>query len=367
MIEMFEGLTKVPPSVAPFQTATYSDVNFVILSMALETITGKNYKDMLMNDVVAKLGLNHTYYSPPSASLGPQPSGSNNGWTFDMGVESPTGNMFSSAGDLSTLGRAIFRNTLLKSTQTRRWFKPASYTSELVAGTGSPWGVRRVPLSSFTSSGSGGHRVVDTYNKAGGIGSYSALLLMIPDYEVGLVILVAGNAIPGNHNWNMADAVGETLLPALETIAREQAQSTYGGTYDAKSTNSSITLTTDPDKPGLGVSSWSNSGVDLVYWGAYLQLGYNVTAPSVRLYPTGIESTNNDGSRRVAWKAIFEDMNAPSRAGAMLSTDCGTWVSQTGAVYANKPLDQFVFNIDQSGKVTSVDSLALRVTLTKSS
>lgn len=334
--------------------------------MALEAITGKPYKHMLMDDVVTKLGLNHTYYSPPPTSLGPQPSGCNTGWTFDMGVESPTGNMFSSTGDLSTLGRAIFRNSLLKPRDTRRWFKPASFTSELVAGVGYPWGVRRIPLSSFTSSGSGGHRVVDTYNKAGGIGTYSALLVMIPDYEVGLVILTAGSAIPGNHNWNMADAVGGTLLPALEAIAREQAQSTYSGIYDNAAVGSSLTLTTDANKPGLGVSSWISNGTDMVYWGAHLQLGYNVTSPSVRLYPTGLETTNSDGSRRIAWKAIFEDMSAPSRAGAMFSTDCGTWVSQTGAVYANKPLDQFVFHMDKSGKVTGVESLALRVTLTKS-
>lgn len=328
---------------------------------------------MLQNDVLDRLGLSHTFYTSPATTLGPQPPGNSTAWFFDMGPESPTGNIFSSAADLANLGRSVFRSTLLKPQQTRRWLKPASLTSELAAGVGYPWGVRRVPLSGFGGGAGQGHRVVDTYNKAGGIGSYSALLVMIPDYDVGVSVLAAGNAIPGNHNWNMADAIGTTLMAALEATAREQAQAMYGGTYrfvssgknSSNALNSSITITTDPDLPGLGIGPWTSNGTDMAFWGSYLSLTYQTSNPSIRLYPTGLEATNADGSKRVAFKAIFQDLDAPSRTGSMFSTDCGAWVGQTSAVYANQPLDQFVFSISADGKVTSIEPLALRVTLTK--
>jgi hypothetical protein len=86
--------------------------------------------------------------------------------------------------------------------------------------------------------------------------------------------------------------------------------------------------------------------------------------PSVRLYPTGLQDSQPDGSKLVAFKAVFEDLSLPSVSGPF-STDCATWVSVTGIVYGSKPLDEFIFHIDSSGKVTSVENAALRVKLNK--
>ena len=273
------------------------------------------------------------------------------------------GNMYSSVGDLSTLGRAIFKNTLLTGPQTRRWLKPVVMTSELVAGVGYPWGLRRVPLG----TGNDAHRVVDTYNKAGRVGSYASLLVMIPDYDMGITALIAGNSIPANHNWNIADAVGGILLPAVEAAAREQAQSMYGGKYvsGTSSVNSSLTLSTSSDRPGLGIDTWISNGTDMKAVATYYNLQYLPNNPSIRLYPTGLETKNSDGTTKIAFKATYEDLDAPTRSNSMFSTDCGTWVSQTAAVYVNLPLDQFVFTLDKSGRVVSVEPLALRVSLKK--
>jgi hypothetical protein len=108
--------------------------------------------------------------------------------------------------------------------------------------------------------------------------------------------------------------------------------------------------------------------------------------PSVRLYPTGLEElfpgNNNNNStdgggkdkskkkKRVAFKAVFEDV-APAGLdpeGAeerSFVTDCATWVGVTAVVYASKPLDLFVFEFDEDGKVEAVVNEALRVRLEK--
>lgn len=272
--------------------------------------------------------------------------------------------MYSSVSDLSRLGRAIFRHTLLPPAQTRRWLKPVALTADIREGISSPWGIRRIPLRD-------GSRVVDAYSKAGSINVYMSLLVLLPDYDVGISALLAGGW-PGNSNWDIADAIGAVLVPALEDAAREQANTNYAGTYAAAgegALDSSIVLSTDPAKPGLGVERWVSNGTDMLPVAVRYTLNYNVTAPAIRLYPTGLESTatGEDGTKKVAWKAIVENLDAPDHSDDMFSTNCGTWVSQTTAVYADMPLDQFVFTVDATGKAVSVEPLALRATLMRNS
>lgn len=313
--------------------------------------------------------------------------------------------MYSSVADLSALGRAILRHTLMSHVQTRRWLQPAALTSELVAGIGSPWGVRRVQLTG--DGGAGSNRIVDSYAKAGSINAYQSLVLLLPDYDVGVAALLAG-AWPGNANWDMADAVGAALVPALEEAARQHADAAYAGTYQfvapsssssntssspgggrggggsgaihplgkdvpaEDSMNSTLVLSTDPARPGLGVDRWVSNGTDMIPVAVRYTLNYDVTYPMIRLYPTGMEfrpSSNSSAAagrrRRVAFKAVVENLDAPDQSGKMFSTDCGSWVGQTTAVYADMPLDQFVFTLDEDGRAVAVEPLALRAGLSR--
>ncbi|TGJ83118.1 hypothetical protein E0Z10_g5641 [Xylaria hypoxylon] len=271
--------------------------------------------------------------------------------------------MYSSISDISSLGRAIFRNTVLTAAQTRRWLKPAATTADIYEGLSYPWGYRRIRLG---REGSGlANRVVDSYNKAGSINQYASILILLPDYDVGFDALLAGGW-PGNMNWNMADTIGPILLPALEAAAREQANDKYAGTYSAGgSVNSSITLSTDPEKPGLGIDRWVSNGVDMIPIAVRYALYPGVKGPSIRLFPTGLESGGSSSSKKIAFKAMIENTDNTDHSSSMFSTNCGTWVSQTVTVYADYPLDQFVFTIGSDGKAQSVVPLALRTSLSK--
>ncbi|KAI0179790.1 beta-lactamase/transpeptidase-like protein [Hypoxylon sp. FL1284] len=367
--QFFSGLANIPPSFQPSWTTGYSNMGYQILAYALEALTQKKFASMLQTDIIDKLNLQNTFYQKPDDALGVIPGDAQDLWSYSIGEASPTGNMYSSVGDLSRLGRAIFRNTLLPPAQTRRWLKPTALTADIREGVSSPWGIRRIPL------GAEGTRVVDAYSKAGSINVYSSLLVLLPDYHVGMAVLLAGGW-PGNANWDIADDVGAALLPALEDAARAEADAAYAGTYAVPSggddapppLNSSIVLTTEPGRPGLGVAQWVSNGTDMMPVAVRYTLNYDVTAPAIRLYPTGLEtSATGDAPRRVAWKAIVENLDAPDHGGDMFSTNCGTWVSQTTAVYADMPLDQFVFTLDDAGNAVSVEPLALRVILTKNS
>ncbi|KAI1372149.1 beta-lactamase/transpeptidase-like protein [Hypoxylon crocopeplum] len=357
--QFFTGLANVPPSFLPSWTAGYSNMGYQILSYALEAITRKTYSQMLQTDVIDELGLKHTFYQKPSDALGVIPQGQQANWAFSIGEASPTGNMYSSANDLARVGRAIFRHTLLPPAQTRRWLKPVALTADIHEGISSPWGIRRIPLRD-------GSRVVDAYSKAGSINVYMSLLVLLPDYDVGITALLAGGW-PGNSNWDIADAVGAVLLPALEEAARQEADANFTGTYTAADLNSSLVLSTDPARPGLGVEKWVSNGTDMIPVAVRFTLNYNVTAPAIRIYPTGLESSasGSDGTRKVAFKAVVENLNVEDHSSDMFSTNCGSWVSQTTAVYADMPLDQFVFTVGEDGRAVSVQPLALRATLTR--
>lgn len=268
--------------------------------------------------------------------------------------------MYSSVKDVSNLGRGILASTLMRPALTRRWLKPASLSSDPVAGVGYPWGVRRITLPEQN-----GHRTLDAYNKAGRMGYYGSLLNLLPDYDIGFSILLGGPSIPGNANFDLADIIGNQLVPAIEQAAREQADAMYSGFYYNVEANSTMNITTQADRPGLGLMQWMSNGTDMRAIAVVLQSQATDIDPSIRLYPTGLEKVNSDGSKRVAFKGVFENLKAPTRVGSMFSTDCGSWVSFTAVTYATQPLEQLFFNIDADGKVVSVESPALRVTLQK--
>ncbi|KAL8347517.1 hypothetical protein RB601_003071 [Gaeumannomyces tritici] len=364
--QFFAGMRKLPPQYGPSAATVYSDSAFQILAYALEGITGKPYKDMLKSSVLQPLGLNRTYLFKPDDAVGIIPANASNAgstnWAYSIGESAPTGNMYSSPSDLSRTGRAILSSKLMSRATTSRWLKPASMTSELVAAVGYPWGVRRIDMSRSPNY----KRVTDAFNKAGRIGSYAALLAMLPDFDAGFSVMLAGNSLVGNPTFNWADTMGGVLIPALERTAREQAQATYGGRYAAVGggINSSLEIRTSSDRLGLGVYGWVSNGTNMQTAALFVQNGAAPSNPSIRLYPSGLESPRPGGGRKVAFKAVFEDLSGQA-TNLMFTTDCGTWVSATSVVVGDIPLDQFAFNLDADGKVESVEPMALRIELAK--
>ncbi|KAI0844382.1 beta-lactamase/transpeptidase-like protein [Daldinia vernicosa] len=357
--QFFNGISLFYPSLAPFQTPAYSNVAFQLLGYALETITGKTFQTLMEESVIKPLGLNNTFLTAPDDSRGVIPGDHyETGWAFDIGESVATGNMYASAKDVSTLGRAILSYKLLSPVSTRRWLKPFAFSSDPLAMVGMPWGARRIKLEDT-------YRYTTAFNKAGNIGDYSALLAILPDFDIGITVLLAGE-LPGNAGFSLADTIGEHILPAIEEAARAEAGAQYSGhyVYPSNKINSSMTITTDK-LPGLSISQWFSNGTDFAWIATVLQNQYSPVTPRIRLYPSGLEGPAENGGKRVAFKAMFEDADAPRNDNKMFSTECGTWVSIESVIYGSAAVDELIFNVDSNGKVVSVTSPSLRVTLNK--
>ena len=161
------------------------------------------------------------------------------------------GGIYSTVNDLSAPGRSILSYTLLSPNTTWGWMKLTTHTSSLTGSVG-PWEIDRLVLPQPDN------RVTDIYAKSGSLGLCTFILALLPDYGVSFVTLAAGQ---GSHA-ALDGLIADIFLPEFETIARKEANSVYAGTYTASNgLGSNITLTTDPSKPGLGVSSWISTAL----------------------------------------------------------------------------------------------------------
>jgi hypothetical protein len=255
-----------------------------------------------------------------------------------------TAGLYSTTHDLSILLHAILNSTLLTPGQTRAWLKPHAFTSSTNA-VGAPWEIYRP--SSLTPT----PRYIDHYTKQGNVPGYSALIIVVPEYEVGVAIAVAGeDAYPASIE--LFNAVEAELVPMLDELARKQAWAKYGGRYASR--NSSLELTIDSG-PGMKISKWTNLGKDMLFAFDSILFGGNGTMLDARIYPVG------EGER---WRTVFEEDGRESRE-AITSTVCMTWEAVDQVRYAGLPCDEVDFQVGGRGEIVGVKIPGLRAHLYK--
>lgn len=314
-------------------------------------MTGNSLSDLLTSALIDPLGLNASSYAQPAyADRAVVPFDAiTSSYSDDLFEEAAGGGYYSSLNDLTKIALSILNSTFLTPAQTRKWLKPTSFSSNVNNSVGTPWEIYRAP----------GERVSYLYTKAGQLGLYSSQLALMPDYDVGFTVLAAGPA-GGQQVRLLSDLISEIFYPALEATAKDEADSNYAGTFqDPTGINSSITIVTD-DRPGLGVQQWIFNGTDAPSLFAALvlpQLGDSVEI-GVRLYPTGLKTTEGGQVTRTAFRAVF-DLPAPRGIGPF-SSNCDAWLVVDGFSYGGIGLDEFVFHLGSDGKAVSVEPRVLQ-------
>lgn len=224
---------------------------------------------------------------------------------------------------------------------------------------GMPWEIRRtvVPL------GASGTRVVDLYTKNGALGLYTAIIVLSPDHEIGYVVLSAGPARSYLLSY-LPDLLAQTLLPAAEEAARESAAARFTGTFQGP--DSHVTVEMDDT---LVVRNWTRGDVDVMAVQAALQWpGLNLSV-ALRLYPMGLE-----GKGRISFRGVWEvkEVDEPEASPQTdvteanvgpFSSSCLSWGGIDSLTYGNVGLDDFEFEVDQTGKATALRPRAMRETL----
>ncbi|KAF1357019.1 beta-lactamase/transpeptidase-like protein [Delphinella strobiligena] len=312
---------------------------------------------MFQKDLVEQLGLTGTSYTAPSTvSRAVIPvNDSASGWSYIIGDETPAGGLFSTPSDLLKIGQSMLNHSFLSPLATRKWMKPVAHTADLRWSVGMPWEILRATPGNGT-------RIVDLYTKAGDLGYYGAVLAIVPDYNAGFVINVAGP----NYAALLAaasDIVADIYLPALEQAAKQQALTNFAGTYKSSMMNSTLVLEVDQAKPGVGLTKFISNGTDLLPLLAALYANDGDTL-DIRLYPSNLRTPAGNGQTKVPFLALFADADYSTSTGIFASTfSDGTWQVIDEWHYGNVGLDEFLFTLDEGGRAVSVSPRVLRTIL----
>ncbi|CAH0035146.1 unnamed protein product [Clonostachys rhizophaga] len=329
--------------------AAYSSLSFILLGYALENITGKTFIDLLKESVSKPLGLSFTGLDPPvdlSQAIIPAGQG---GFVmgYDIGSYNTTAGLYSTPADISKFLRAIMANALVSSLQTRQWLKPSIFAGSFSTAVGMPWEIFR--LSNLTPD----NRPIDLYTKSGGIFGYETNMVLIPEFNVGISVLAAGDDA-GDGLMGLLDIVIPATVSSLDQLARQQAKETYAGNYQsANGTDAILSLDVD-DGPGLKITQWTNRGKSMLEFLASRE-GTNVMDLDARLYPVG------EGQR---WRLALERTERVNPS--VFSDACITWLRVDQMRYAKQPVDEFTFDI-KGGAIIGLKNSGLRAKLVKTS
>lgn len=248
--------------------------------------------------------------------------------------------------------------------QTRRWLKPVTFTSSSGMFIGAPWEILRA--DNVTSD----QRLVEFYSKGGNVGAYHAMLVLVPDYDLVISVLMTGPETSGGVVQLLTSQTVTGLLPAIETAGKDAARAAFAGTYGDEETNSTLTLEVDDEGPGLNITQWVVRGTDVPsHWLNYLS-AISRSLPEVRiamrLYPSGLTA----GSK-TSWR-VAVDLGTPeeiAQADAQRfwpQGSCVAWGLMDRAVYEFAALDEMVFGLadaESGGAATGIELVGFRAML----
>jgi len=260
-----------------------------------------------------------------------------------------TGGIYSTSSDLSRFIRGILDSELLDEATTNAWFKPHSWSSSLTATFGMPWEIfRTTTLLPDTDRG------ITLVTKAGALFAYVSHIVLMPEYDLGFTILVAGDSKA--LSW-LDNEVITTVVNGVEKIARDQTKEKYSGFYKSPTLKSSLTLEVDGSS-GLVVQSLISNGTDFLREFTHLMTGeQDIDQGRVQLLPAKIRTTDGVES----WRAtvVPSDRKSKGVIDFCLINDVDSFI------YGERSMQQFDFAFDDHGEVNGVTLPAFRVTLQK--
>ncbi|GAB1314475.1 hypothetical protein MFIFM68171_04685 [Madurella fahalii] len=351
------------PLAQSYRTPNYSNMAFQLLAYAIENITRTPFPDLVTEVILKPLNLTRTFVFHPGNDTDAVVY---DGWDIDFGDAAPTAGYYSSLADLTTLGRSILNSTLLPPLTTRKWLKPITHTSSLRFSIGSPWEILRESVPAAVSPKTETTRIVDVYTKQGGGDTYTSLLGISPDHDMGISILTSGPSSLGTF-LAVRQLFMDIWLPAAEQAARDQAVANFAGNYTlalpdgsgSKVVNSSAEVSVHPDEPALHLARLVSNGTDVMEFvrANTVQLPDGEEGPvRMWLYPMGLVAGSGGGSR-IAFRGVV------GLEGKSAAENCASWAEGDRLRWGNYPADLLVFETGPDGRAKALEVPVLGTTL----
>lgn len=359
--DLLSALQSSLPVLRPNVEDSNSNVGFSLLGLAIANVTGLSYEESIRQSIILPLGLNSTSFIAPNIGSGAVPKG-NSLWSWDVGINNPSVGIYTSSRDMSVFLRWILAN-YLDIHPTINWFTPGFYGVGSHNYIGMPWNIFRTTAVLPQTN-----RPVTFNTVVGTLGSYTAVSIVLPDYDLAISLMMSGAL--GDPNL-ILEYITFPLVHQAEEIAQNNLKSIYAGTYSSSSIqselNTSVTLSQSSAR-SLFLGSWISNGTailpSLVAFTAmrggqgadwYFQLAPTFTTPLRR------ERPGNRTQLGEAWRWV-NILEAPADQG------WNDWCvsSFDGESYAGTPINKMIFWRDgSSGEVDELEIPAFNVTLAK--
>ncbi|CAN9357911.1 unnamed protein product [Alternaria alternata] len=345
--DLFKQVNKLAPLFAPNQKSSYSNLAFELLGLVLSRVSNRTYEAYIDEAIFKPLNMSTSTLSKPADSAGVIPAGPQF-WDVQEGVQNPTGGIYSSSSDLSKYLRYVLTH-FNAITHAINWLHPVSHSHGSSSFYGMPWEIfttdRILPDS---------NRTVRVVSKSGGLPGYTSIIMSVPEYDLGITILIAG---PNKIFAKIQSIVLTTMIQVAEKIAIRQLSDRYAGTYSAADPKLNSTVRLTADHRGLVVTTWISNGTD-VFESPIVKDG----APEhyyAQLSPT-LLYRNEQTQRGEEWRAMFVEERGDGPPDDFCIDD---WDMSS---YAGIPLNAVAFWDEQEdGNFGTLELSAFRVNLTR--
>lgn len=169
----------------------------------LENVTGLSYSEYIQQAILEPPDMTMSSFEKPSDEHAVLPK-SENAWDWEEGVQRPNGGLFSTTADMSKFLRFVLGNFNSIATGVN-WLLPVSWGTGVSNFYRMPWEIARSDdiLAHIK-------RPVTLVTKSGGLQDYYSRIVLLPDYDLGVTVLLGSNV----------DVLDKLIEPTLTTRVR---------------------------------------------------------------------------------------------------------------------------------------------------
>ncbi|KAH7393075.1 beta-lactamase/transpeptidase-like protein [Pyrenochaeta sp. MPI-SDFR-AT-0127] len=348
--DLFDAVKSTAPVFAPNQRSTYSNVAYEFLGIAIERVTNQSFESYINEAIFKPLNMSTSTLSVPPDSAGVIPLEPQY-WDVDEGVQAPTGGIYSSSGDLSKFLRYILQHFNAIS-HALNWIHPVSPAQGLHSFYGMPWEIFQTDRILKDSK-----RTVRLITKGGGLPGYTSIIILIPEYDLGVTILLAGKP---DFFPKIQEIVTVALVRAAEKLAIRQLEEHYAGTYSTTSSSLNSTVTLEADHRGLVVTEWISNSTDILKTGVLR--GSTSKHWYAQIVPTLLYHNQKD-RKGEEWRVLVTEERGEG-IGGIWDDFCLTLIE--GPLYAGVGVNEVVFwDREKEGSFGTLELSGFRANLTR--
>lgn len=349
-------LEQIKPVFAPNQRSSYSNINFDLLGLVVANVSGMSYDDYITEHILKPNGLTAgTSFRQPPDEYAAIARDEEYYWPFYQGVQNPTGGLYSNSADMGVWMRYVLTTFNAHAHGALNWFQPTSWSGGLRTFYGMPWEIYRLKTNEIIDSDS--DRALTLITKGGGLPAYHSLVNMIPEYNFGVTVLVAGNGKAVEH---IAEIITIEMATLAEKLALEDLAHNYAGRYVAEDDLTSAMVIRKSEDNALHVDKFLSRGKDVL---GVLKDFYAVDNEfALDLTPTllYVDEKTQEGERwRILPRMLRSDAAADERS--IWNKFCISDIEIH--MYGGVAVNEVVFWKNKDGQVDEIELTAYRTKL----